>query len=75
MISSSKKNDISEHRVVSPKEKTIDSTFMGNVFRPKTLEGYIGQSTIKKHLSVSISSAKIRNQPLEHILFYGPPGL
>lgn len=75
MISSSKKDDISDKRVVSPEEKSIDSISMGNVFRPKTLESYIGQANIKKHLMVSISSAKIRKEPLEHVLFYGPPGL
>jgi len=75
MISSSQKDDISEKRVISPEEKTIDTASMGNVFRPKTLESYIGQSNIKKHLMVSISSAKIRKEPLEHVLFYGPPGL
>lgn len=75
MISSSKKDDISEKRVVSPHEKTIDTASMWNVFRPKTLESYIGQKNIKKHMMVSISSAKIRKEPLEHVLFYGPPGL
>jgi Holliday junction DNA helicase RuvB len=75
MISSSKKDDTSAKRVVSPEEKTIDTASTGNVFRPKTLENYIGQKNIKKHMMVSISSAKIRKQPLEHVLFYGPPGL
>jgi Holliday junction DNA helicase RuvB len=75
MISSSKKDDIREQRVVSPQEKVTDSTSTTNVFRPKTLESYIGQKNIKKHMMVSISSAKIRKQPLEHVLFYGPPGL
>lgn len=41
--------------------------------RPKRLEEYIGQEQMKAHLSVAIHSAKIRNTPLEHILFYGPP--
>ena len=43
--------------------------------RPKTLEEYVGQTQIKKHLRVSIESAKIRKSTLEHILFYGPPWL
>lgn len=43
--------------------------------RPKKLEEYVGQENIKNHLRVSISSAKIRGESLEHILFYGPPGL
>lgn len=43
--------------------------------RPTTLDEYVGQAQIKKHLRVSLKSAKIRNEPLEHLLFYGPPGL
>jgi Holliday junction DNA helicase RuvB len=43
--------------------------------RPQTLDSYIGQEDIKKIVSVSIQAAKSRNEPLEHMLFYGPPGL
>ncbi len=43
--------------------------------RPKSLGEYVWQSAIKSHLSVAIESAKIRKNTLEHILFYGPPGL
>jgi Holliday junction DNA helicase RuvB len=43
--------------------------------RPKSLEEYIGQDKIKENLKIFISAAKQRNEPLEHILFYGPPGL
>ena len=43
--------------------------------RPKRLDEYIGQKQMKAHLKVAIESAKIRKVPLEHILFYGPPGL
>jgi len=75
MISSSKKEDTTSKRVVSPEEKSGDVLQSQNTFRPKTLENYIGQKNIKKHLMVSISSAKIRKEPLEHILFYGPPWL
>lgn len=43
--------------------------------RPRTLDEYVGQTTMKNHLKVAIESAKIRKDSLEHILFYGPPGL
>lgn len=75
MISSSQKEQDTPKRVVSPEEKSSDNFQSQNAFRPKTLENYIGQKNIKKHLMVSISSAKIRKQALEHVLFYGPPGL
>ncbi len=75
MISSSQKDTTQADRVISPEEKKGESASFQNGFRPKTLENYIGQDTIKKHLMVSISSAKIRGECLEHIIFYGPPGL
>lgn len=73
MIESSKKDTSS--RVVTPVEKPIDRGNFWNLLRPLKLEDYVGQETIKKHLSVSIASSKIRKEALDHILFYGPPGL
>jgi len=73
VIESTKKEE--KKRVVSAKEKTSDKVFEGNILRPKTLYDYVGQSSIKKHLSVSIWSAKIRWDTLEHLLFYWPPWL
>ena len=43
--------------------------------RPKTLNEYIGQKKAKENLSVFISAAKLRNEPLDHVLLHGPPGL
>ena len=43
--------------------------------RPKTLSEYIGQSKVKENLSVFIKAAKMRNEPLDHVLLHGPPGL
>ena len=46
-----------------------------NVLRPKTLEGYVGQSKVKENLTVYMSAAKKRGEALEHVLLYGAPGL
>ncbi len=43
--------------------------------RPETLEQYIGQKKAKTNLKIFIEAAKSRNEPLDHVLFYGPPGL
>ena len=43
--------------------------------RPKTLDEYIGQTKVKENMKVYIEAAKKRNEPLDHILLYGPPGL
>ena len=46
-----------------------------NILRPQTLEGYIGQDKVKENLMVYISAARRRNENLDHVLLYGPPGL
>ena len=43
--------------------------------RPKKLEDYIGQDRIRESLRISIEAARQRGEPLDHVLFYGPPGL
>lgn len=46
-----------------------------HALRPSTLRELIGQSQIKENLSILIEAAKLRFEPLDHVLFYGPPGL
>lgn len=72
MIESTNKNN---NRIVSNTETKVDKWLFQNNLRPKDLSNYIWQESIKKHLSVSIASSKIRKEPLDHILFYGPPWL
>ena len=43
--------------------------------RPKTLSEYIGQTQVVDSLSIALKAAKKRNEPLDHVLFHGPPGL
>ena len=43
--------------------------------RPRSFEEYIGQTEVKENLKVFISAAKQRKEALDHVLFYGPPGL
>lgn len=43
--------------------------------RPESIDEYIGQSEIKENLKIFIKAAKIREEPLDHVLLYGPPGL
>ena len=43
--------------------------------RPKFFNEYIGQESLKETLKISIEASKMRNIPLDHLLFYGPPGL
>lgn len=55
---------------ISPGELRQETTL-----RPQTLDDYIGQKKVKENLSIFIKAAKLRNDPLDHVLFYGPPGL
>lgn len=55
-------------------ETSYDMSFEANI-RPKHFSDYVGQSTLKAALKISIEAAKKREIPLDHILFYGPPGL
>lgn len=52
----------------------FDKNFENNI-RPKSFENYIGQSGLKETLHISIEASKRREIPLDHLLFYGPPGL
>lgn len=54
----------------SKEEEQIERTL-----RPQSLEAFIGQGKLKENLSISIEAAKSRNEPIEHVLFYGNPGL
>lgn len=57
-----------------PEVIEFDKSFENNI-RPKTFDTYIGQSALKETLKISIEAAKKRELPLDHLLFYGPPGL
>ncbi len=46
-----------------------------NTLRPKDFENYIGQDRLKLNLKLAIDAAKIRGEPVDHVLLYGPPGL
>ena len=61
-------------RVLSPAENGDDDRF-DRLFRPSSLDEYIGQSKHKDNLKVFVEAARRRKEPLDHILFCGPPGL
>lgn len=52
-----------------------DEQIIEVTLRPKTFVEYVGQERLKKNLKLAIAAAKKRNEPLDHILLYGPPGL
>jgi Holliday junction DNA helicase RuvB len=61
-------------RLVDPKD-TLEDEVYGASLRPRSFEEYVGQERVVENLRISIDAAKQRGEPLEHVLFYGPPGL
>ncbi len=61
-------------RVISTEMTEEDGKLEGSL-RPQLLSDYIGQAKAKENLKVYIEAAKARQEPLDHVLFYGPPGL
>jgi Holliday junction DNA helicase RuvB len=61
-------------RMIETNVTEEDSKLEGSL-RPQQLTDYIGQSKIKENLKIYIEAAKQRQDPLDHVLFYGPPGL
>ncbi len=52
-----------------------DDQVIDNTIRPETISEYIGQSEVKENIKIFVEAAKIRNEALDHVLLYGPPGL
>ena len=63
-----------DERIISTTEQNGDQQ-IEYTLRPKTLSEYIGQEKAKENLKVFIKAAKMRGEPLDHVLLYGPPGL
>ena len=74
---------MARERIITPKESKEDvSTPNGNLFsgspinvRPTSLDEYLGQTELLKRLCIALDAAKKRDDPMEHVLLYGPPGL
>lgn len=64
-----------DKRRVITTELTEEDARIENHLRPEHLKDYVGQKKVKDNLAVYIQAAKARNEALDHVLFYGPPGL
>jgi len=62
-----------EPRVVSPERRPDDWT--DTRLRPRRLDEVIGQERVRENLAILVAAAQSRGEPLDHVLFYGPPGL
>ncbi|MBE5839262.1 Holliday junction branch migration DNA helicase RuvB [Butyrivibrio sp.] len=69
-----KRKIVTNARGVDTQENAEDAKIEGSL-RPRSLDSYIGQKKIKESLKIYIEAAKGRGESLDHLLFYGPPGL
>lgn len=53
----------------------FDDKTMDNTIRPESIKEYIGQQDVKENIQIFVEAAKMRDEPLDHVLLYGPPGL
>jgi Holliday junction DNA helicase RuvB len=61
-------------RIVDPRDALEDEIY-GASLRPRSFAEYVGQKQVVENLRIAIDAARKRGEPLEHVLFYGPPGL
>lgn len=64
-----------EDRIISPDLENTFEEKLEHSLRPQILDEYIGQDKVKENMKIYIEAAKKRGEPLDHCLFYGPPGL
>ncbi|MEE0741235.1 MAG: Holliday junction branch migration DNA helicase RuvB [Emergencia sp.] len=64
-----------EERITQSSTAGFSEERQETTLRPQRLDDFIGQKTAKENLKIFIEAAKMRGEPLDHVLFYGPPGL
>ncbi len=63
-----------EHRIISP-ERSEEENSLEVSLRPRLLDEFVGQDKIKRNLQIFVRAARARQEALDHVLLYGPPGL
>jgi Holliday junction DNA helicase RuvB len=66
---------IETDRLIAPQAETPREDVMDRAIRPKTLDEYVGQKVVREQMSIFLQAAKQRDEPLDHTLIFGPPGL
>src|SRR5690348_12297272 len=66
-------------RIVNPESRdtpeATEEQVLGETLRPRTFAAYVGQPLLKQNLALAIDAARVRAEPIDHVLLYGPPGL
>jgi Holliday junction DNA helicase RuvB len=66
---------IETDRFVSPVTESTREVHYDRAIRPATLKDYVGQVAVREKMEIFIGAARNRNEPLDHTLIFGPPGL
>src|SRR3954469_23194386 len=66
---------MARERVISSESQGEDETPFSYALRPERFDQYIGQDDLLRKLNIAVSAARGRDEPVEHILLHGPPGL
>ena len=64
-----------ENSIIRPELENVNEERLENSLRPQNLDEYIGQTKVKENMKIYKKKKKKRGEPLDHCLFYGPPGL
>ncbi|MFC1639082.1 Holliday junction branch migration DNA helicase RuvB [Patescibacteria group bacterium] len=67
-------HEVEHEHILAPELKGTEGTF-DNSLRPKSLDEFVGQPKLRENLGIFIEAARRREEPVEHVLLYGPPGL
>ncbi|NDH32898.1 MAG: Holliday junction branch migration DNA helicase RuvB [Betaproteobacteria bacterium] len=68
-------DQLSAPRLIAAHTQTPQEEAIERALRPKSLRDYVGQAKIREQLDIFIQAARQRNEPLDHVLLFGPPGL
>ncbi|MBT8486425.1 MAG: Holliday junction branch migration DNA helicase RuvB [Phycisphaerales bacterium] len=66
---------MAKERIVSPESQTTDEAVGGPALRPRRMTEFIGQRALTEKLDIALQAVRERNEPMEHMLLHGPPGL
>ena len=66
---------IETDRLVAPASEGGGEEALDRAIRPKTLDEYVGQQTVREQMAIFLEAARGRGEPLDHTLIFGPPGL
>ncbi|MCZ6834174.1 MAG: Holliday junction branch migration DNA helicase RuvB, partial [Planctomycetota bacterium] len=66
---------MAKERIITPEVQRRDEPAAGIALRPRMLDEFVGQRELVEKLTIALQASLQRNEPMEHLLLHGPPGL